>query len=153
MGDEKIIGKKTETIVRVQYSDERIRYTDLYSATPINSDNRAFGLVVEGEMRYKLNPRHQFSVGANSSHFKSTAADYGKPSPVQYRPAIFLSHSYNSKNNKFFTSFTVRQEGVTLRNTDSLPLVNAKLPGKFTLLPIVPTIGANYNFYKGFWLG
>jgi iron complex outermembrane receptor protein len=152
MGDVKVIGKRTEGIVRIQYSDERIRYNDSNTLVPINSDNRAYSLVVEGEMRYKLSPRHDLGFGVNSSYFRSTAGDYGTPSPVQYRPAVFLSHRYHSINNKLFTSFTVRQEGVTLRNTESLPLVTSGLPGEFRLLPIVPTLGANYNVYKGFWL-
>lgn len=152
MGDVKVIGKRTEGVVRIQYSDERIRYNDSNTLVPINSDNRAYSLVVEGEMRYKLTPRHDLGFGVNNSYFRSTAGDYGTPSPVQYRPAVFLSHRYHSINNKLFTSFTVRQEGVTLRNTESLPLLTSSLPGEFRLLPIVPTVGANYNVYKDFWL-
>jgi iron complex outermembrane receptor protein len=152
MGDIKVTGKRTEGIVRIQYSDERIRYNDSNTLVPINSDNRAFSLVAEGELRYKWKPQHDVSFGINTSYFKSTAGDYGTPSPVQYRPAVFLSHRFHSRKSKVFTSFTVRQEGVTLRNTESLPLLTAQLPGEFTLLPIVPTLGANWNVFKGFWL-
>ncbi len=152
MGDVKVVGKRIEGIVRVQYSDERIRYNDSNTLVPINSDNRAYSLVVEGETRYQLSPHHDLGFGVNSSYFRSTAGDYGTPPPVQYRPAAFFSHRYHSINNKLFTSFTVRQEGVTLRNVESLPLVPSELPGEFRLLPVVPTFGANYNIYKSFWL-
>ncbi len=152
MGDVKVVGKKIVVIVRTQYSDERIRYTDSNTVVPINSDNRAFTFVVEGELRYQWKPQHDINFGANTSYFKSTAGNYGTPPPVQYRPAVFLSHRYHSKNNKVFTSFTIRQEGVTLRNVASLPLLPTQLPGEFTLLPIVPTLGANWNIINSFWL-
>lgn len=153
MGDIKAHWKKSEGIVRAQYFDERIRYTDDASAVPINSDNRAFGLLLEGEFRYHVSPLHDVNFGINSSTFKSTADNYGTPAPVQYRPSVFASHRFHSSNKKIFTTFSIRQEAVTLRNTQNYPLLPTKLPGELRFLPIVPSFGADYNFYHKFWLG
>lgn len=151
MGDVKILGTKTEAVIRAQYFDERIRFNDVASFTPINSDNRAFGLLLEGEYRYTINKLHGINIGLNSSSFKSTAQDYGTPPPVQYRPALFVSHRYQSSNQKLFTTISIRQEAVTLRNTQNHALIS--IGGKLKMLPIVPTVGADWNFFGPLWVG
>lgn len=151
VGDVKYSKRRTEAIVRFMWFDERIRYTDSAMTPILASDNRAVGLVVEGEYRYKISNRHDVSVGLNNSNSKSSAVDYGKPSPVQYKGALFVSHRYRSFGNKLITSLTLRQEWVSLRNTQELPVVSLQSAQKLKILPFVPSIGAEWNVFRTFY--
>lgn len=151
-GDVKYVDNKIEGILRVSYFDERIRYKDPLTNPITDADNRAFGFIMEAEMRYRVNRKYLVSFGVNNSHYKSTARDYGTPAPVQYRPGIFISSRYTSLNKKILVSATLRQEAVTLRNPDDEPLVGVHFPGKFKFLPFIPSLGADWNFSKPFTL-
>jgi vitamin B12 transporter len=152
MGDVKYRATRLEAIARFSWFDERIFYSDALQKPALISDNRAFGFITEAEVRYKLTPRHDVSLGTNNSTYRSTAPNYGTPPPVQYRGAVFASHRYHNKNNSFATSFTMRQEWVTLRNSVALGLLPGQIPGKLKLLPFIPAFGADWNFYKPFWV-
>lgn len=151
MGDVKYKAGRKEAIFRASFFDERIRYNDALANPKIDADNRAFGFVTEAELRYHITWQHFINVGINNSYYKSTAGDYGSPSPVQYRPALFISYRYISNNKKLQVATTIRQEAVTLRNKEEQPLVGLRQTGKFKLLPFIPSLGADYNFIKYFW--
>ncbi|MGV2480682.1 UNVERIFIED_CONTAM: TonB-dependent receptor, partial [Salmonella enterica subsp. enterica serovar Weltevreden] len=49
--------------------------------------------------------------------------------------------------NKLITSLTLRQEWVSLRNTQELPAVSLQSAQKLKILPFIPSIGAEWNVF------
>ncbi len=122
--------RKALTYIRAAYFDESLIFSDgiyFYS-----SANRSQSIITESETKINLHTRHLINIGINNTFVSAIAPGYSHK-PEQNRTALFSSYLFSSKNEKFHTNVSFRQE--TSEN-------------KF--VPFTYSIGSDYHLIK--WL-
>jgi vitamin B12 transporter len=96
----------------------------------VNSISKVLSSITEVENKWYIHEQHILNIGLNYSFYKALSAGYSD-SPEQHRAAIFVAYKISSKNKKWSSSLSLREE-----------LIDGQL-----ITPAV-SLGSSWSFYK-----
>jgi len=100
-------GEKVLWFARAAYFDENIAYSDYTYETPALSRSQTF--FTEAESKIILHKSHFLNIGINNT-FTQAVSDGYPDKPHQNKTSLFISYRYSSKNNKFISTLSGREE-------------------------------------------
>jgi iron complex outermembrane receptor protein len=103
----KYIGENYTHKLKAAFFKESLIYTD--SIADINSDSRTQSSILESEHHIYLSEKHSFRAGVFSNWLRAESNNYVS-SKNQLQSALFLSYLYQSLNQKWTYSISLRQE-------------------------------------------
>lgn len=103
----KYIGESYTHSLKAARFNDRLIYSD--SIANINSDSKTQSIILESEHRIYLNQQHSLRTGVFSNWLSATSNNY-LSSKNQLQHALFFSYRYQSVNQKWTHSISLRQE-------------------------------------------
>lgn len=110
-------GVKTKLESRISYLNEEIAFVD--PKAQIDSKTGFESVILQSELQYQIHRGHRLIFGLSET-YTTVQGDNFSNRPRQNQAALFASHLYNSKSNRFRTNISIRQE---LLDLSFVPLV------------------------------
>ncbi len=103
-------GDRVNSYVRAAWFDEQLNWRGTETDSAAFSQSKT--VIAEAEMRIKLNNgRQRINIGINNTFAKAHSDGYPER-PRQNRTALFASYQFNTKDQRFITTLSLRQEMV-----------------------------------------